>query len=77
MPGCGSYNISCFTISNFFISVPFEIAPNRTPVMQLETSLVILTTALVISVAKDIHVGMPGCGSYDNNNNNNNNNNIR
>ena len=41
----------CMQVVIFF-SVPFEIAPKRTPLMQLETSLVILTTALVISVAK-------------------------
>ena len=28
-----SCNILCFAISKIFINVPFEIAPNRTPVM--------------------------------------------
>ena len=33
MSGGDSCNVLRFTISNFFIRVPFEITPNRTPVM--------------------------------------------
>ena len=40
MPGGDSCNILRFSISNsFYYSVPFEITPNRTPVMDLSRIL--------------------------------------
>ena len=57
MPGGDSCNILRFTISNFFfISVPFEIAPNRTPVMDpsriLSRSNCILVGGIIDSITE-------------------------